>query len=287
MYLRTAPRTRLELDACLRDMGMLSEVGEAATTWGLRPPGVGSGATLAEYRRMALAPGARLIEAAPSKGRSLSRPERKAGAHRFTVASGWSLGDLRPRMGCLCLQDEPLGPLAVSGSGGGCSKEAASTSPEACRRWHLHMSAVQLGGPGISAGCQGQNNFGLYNTLKLHMKFSHAAPVPPKHLVQKKPPASSAKPMQQAKVRFGFKAEKKSKEPVREWNMPVAGHAFGCWLFGPKAPSERQQPRDDAADDANSVSSGLDEPYEPAPTPEPCECCPICRSTASLHEPFS
>lgn len=55
-------------------------MGEAATTWGLRAPGVGSGATLAEYRRMALAPGARLIEAdkGPTKSRSLSRPQKKA-----------------------------------------------------------------------------------------------------------------------------------------------------------------------------------------------------------------
>ena len=46
--------------------------------------------------------------------------------------------------------------------------------------------------------------------------------------------------------------------------------------FGPKAPSERQPPfscPDDMVEDAND---------EPAPTQEPWECCPICRSTARL-----
>ena len=57
------------LDGDLRKLGMLAEVGEAAQTWGLRPSNASEawkGLTLAEYRRKAVAPGARLLEYAPS-----------------------------------------------------------------------------------------------------------------------------------------------------------------------------------------------------------------------------
>ena len=48
---------------------MLAEVGEAAQTWGLRPSNASEawkGLTLAEYRRKAVAPGARLLEYTPT-----------------------------------------------------------------------------------------------------------------------------------------------------------------------------------------------------------------------------
>ncbi|CAE7717074.1 unnamed protein product, partial [Symbiodinium pilosum] len=67
-----APRvhsTVAGLDGDLRKLGMLAEVGEAAQTWGLRPSNASEawkGLTLAEYRRKAVAPGARLLEYTPT-----------------------------------------------------------------------------------------------------------------------------------------------------------------------------------------------------------------------------
>jgi len=57
--------TAAGLDAVLRKLGMVAEVGEAAQTWGLRSSNASEawkGLTLAEYRRKAVAPGARLLE---------------------------------------------------------------------------------------------------------------------------------------------------------------------------------------------------------------------------------
>lgn len=68
---------------------MLAEVGEAACTWGLRtstrPAPLGT--TLAEYRRAALAPGARLLEMEPGGRRSNSKkPKEKVKASTLQPA---------------------------------------------------------------------------------------------------------------------------------------------------------------------------------------------------------
>ncbi|CAE7236503.1 unnamed protein product, partial [Symbiodinium sp. CCMP2456] len=65
--------TAAGLDAVLRKLGMVAEVGEAAQTWGLRSSNAGEawkGLTLAEYRRKAVAPGARLLEYPAPSGRA-------------------------------------------------------------------------------------------------------------------------------------------------------------------------------------------------------------------------
>ncbi|OLP87839.1 hypothetical protein AK812_SmicGene30893 [Symbiodinium microadriaticum] len=65
--------TAAGLDAVLRKLGMVAEVGEAAQTWGLRSSNASEawkGLTLAEYRRKAVAPGARLLEYPAPSGRA-------------------------------------------------------------------------------------------------------------------------------------------------------------------------------------------------------------------------
>lgn len=86
------PTNVSQLDEYLRKLGMLAEVGEAALTWGLRNPTWPSplGTTLAEYRRAALAPGAKLLEMEPKRRelRSNSKtPKEKVKASTLQPAS--------------------------------------------------------------------------------------------------------------------------------------------------------------------------------------------------------
>jgi len=85
-----------DLNEVLRGLGMLSEVGEASRAWSKTPKNpVSFGLTLTEYRRVALAPGARIIgedPAAPSSSSTCggSSKTRSSSAHAAKSVSNQS-----------------------------------------------------------------------------------------------------------------------------------------------------------------------------------------------------
>ncbi|CAJ1403175.1 unnamed protein product [Effrenium voratum] len=140
------PGSWAQLDELLRRLGMLAEVGEAAQTWGLRsgPNAVPNGATLAEYRRRAVAPGARLLEAEPKRKKEPKEPKEPRPRERTR--------EFKPRpapepakVGCF--------PCSVCG-----------------------------------------HKFGLYKTLKQHIKLAHDGVARPISHNPKAPPAVSTRP---------------------------------------------------------------------------------------------
>lgn len=147
----TRPTNVSQLDGYLRKLGMLAEVGEAALTWGLRNAAWPSplGTTLAEYRRAALAPGAKLLEM--DSGRREKKPRSNSKNPKEKVKAS------------------TLQPAASSRS----KSQPVVKVPqeEGCFRCPV---------------CQ--HHFALYKTLKDHMKLSHNQNAPAKNLVAYTPP---------------------------------------------------------------------------------------------------
>jgi len=231
------PTNLAQLDGYLRKLGMLAEVGEAAVTWGLRNElrCAPLGTTLAEYRRMAVGPGASLIESdTGKKRRSSKKPKEKV-------------------------------------------KATPSLKPTQSLRSQSAIQVPQEEGCFRCPVCQ--NNFGLYKTLKTHMKLSHNMAAPVKALVSVTP---KQKPRSAVSRASSIPARARPTNTSR-WERNTG--------LGKLQESEKPQESLQNAEPLSPTPS-LEPPLEPSiPTPpdpssesaEWCENCPICQQSISLN----